>query len=479
MTLGAFVLYAADSLVRHARFHTGFDLTIFDQAVDRYAHHQVPDVLVKSQQPFNILGDHFHPILVLLAPFYRLWPDARMLLIAQALLMAWGVHVITRLAVRQLGSRGRLLGAAFAVSWGILQAVDFDFHEIAFAVPLLALALEALLADRLTAVAVCSGLLVLVKEDSPLLVLGIALVLAARRRYRPALLLGAFAVVSFGLIVFVVIPHLSYSHTYTYFAYAGTGSTGTGLSGLVRSAVGTVFSTRGLVFLGALALTAGLGLRSPVLLALLPTLGARLVSNNYAYTGFLYHYNATLMVICFVALADGIARQRLRTNRSDRSADGRRRLLPFSRLLRSPGLLRSSGLLRSPGLLRAQGVLLGLVVAVSLARAPTVATIGSVALSCQRCADAAAAVAAIPDGTRVAADVFLMPQLVDRAEVMQAAPGFRDPSGLPITAQRVVLDLDSTSYTPGWSRTLLVSLLSSGRYRELQRYGRFVVLAHR
>ena len=419
----------------------------------------MPDVLVKSQQPFNILGDHFHPILVLLAPFYRLWPDARMLLVAQAVLMAWGVHVVTRLAAGQLGRRGYLLGAAFAVSWGILQAVDFDFHEIAFAVPLLALALEALLAGRMTAVVVFSSLLVLVKEDSPLLVLGIALVLAAQRRYRPALLLAAIGLLSFVVIVFVIIPQLSYSHTYTYFAYAGTGSRGTGVPGLVESALRTVFSVRGLTFLGALALTAGLGLRSPVLLALLPTLGARLVSNNYAYTGFLYHYNATLMVICFVALADGIARQR----RVTAAATGR-------------GARR---LLRSPGLLRAQGVLLGLVVAVSLARAPTAATIGSVVLPCQRCTDAAAAVADIPDGTRVAADVFLMPHLVDRTQVMQAAPGFVDPSGLPIVASRVVLDLDSTSYTPGWSRVLLASLLSSGQYRELQRYGQYVVLAHR
>ena len=456
------MLYLADSLVRHARFHTGFDLTIFDQAIHRYADLQVPDVLVKSQQPFNILGDHFHPILVVLAPFYRLWPDARMLLVAQAVLMACAVHVVTRLAVGRLGRRGFLIGGAFALSWGILQAVDFDFHEIAFAVPLLALALEALLAGRMTAVVLFSGLLVLVKEDSPLLVIGIALVLVAQRRYRPALLLGAFGVASFLLIVFVVIPQLSYSHTYTYFAYAGTGSRGSGLSGLVSSAFGTVFSARGLTFLGALALTAGLGLRSPVLLAVLPTLGARLVSNNYAYTGFLYHYNATLMVICFVALVDGIARQALVVRTStDGSGAGLRRLL------------------RLPGLLRAQAVLLAVVVAVSLVRAPTAATIGSVVLSCQRCTDAAAAVEAIPDGTRVAADVFLMPHLVDRAQVMQAAPGFIDPSGLPIVAQRVVLDLDSTSYTPGWSRTLRASLVRSGQYRELQRYGQFVVLAHR
>ena len=189
------------------------------------------------------------------------------------------------------------------------------------------------------------------------------------------------------------------------------------------------------------------------------------MSNNYAYTGFLYHYNATLMVVCSVGLVDGIARQRRAV------ADG------SPRSTGTAGRLRRA--LRSPVLLRAQGVLLAVVVVVSLVRAPTMAAIGAVALPCPQCADATAAVASIPDGTRVAADVFLMPHLVDRAEVMQASPGFHDPSGLPITAQRVVLDLDSTSYTPGWSRTLLASLLASGRYQELQRFGRYVVLGAR
>ncbi len=442
---GALLLYLLDSLIRHARFHTGYDLTIFDQAINQYAHLRAPDVLVKSQLPFNILGDHFHPILMVLAPLYRVWPDARLLLVAQAVLIASGVHVVCRLSVRRLGGFGYFLGAAFAVSWGILQAVDFDFHEIAFAVPLLALALEALLAGRYTQVVVFSSLLVLVKEDSPLLIVGIALVLAVQRRYRPALLLGAIGVASFLLIILVVIPHFSYSHSYTYFAYAGTNGSH-GLGGLVSSAVHTVFSARGLIFLGALAVTAGLGLRSPIVLAVLPTLGARLVSNNYAYTGFLYHYNATLMVICFVALCDGIVRQR----RSVTSVSRR--------------------------LLRIQTVVLAGVVAVSLVRAPTMATIGSAFTSCDRCASAQAAVDDIPHGARVAADVFLMPHLVDRARVMQAYPGFVDSTGLALKADWVVLDLDSTSYQPGWSTTLHDALIASGRYQEVARHGRYVVL---
>jgi uncharacterized membrane protein len=137
ISIGALALYLLDSLIRQARFHSGYDVTIFDQAIDDYAHLRAPDVLIKSQQPFNILGDHFHPILVLLAPFYRLWPDARVLLIAQALLFALGVHIVSRLAVRRLGGLGYFVGSAFALSWGVLQAVNFDFHEIAFAVPLL------------------------------------------------------------------------------------------------------------------------------------------------------------------------------------------------------------------------------------------------------------------------------------------------------------------------------------------------------
>ncbi len=438
------LLYLADSLIRHARFRSGYDVTIFDQAVARYAHLQTPDVLVKSQQPFNILGDHFHPIVALLAPIYRLWPDARVLLVAQAVLFAFGVHVVSRFSVERLGRVGYLLGAGFAVSWGMLQAVDFDFHEIAFAVPLLALCLEALLAGRYRRVVLCCVLLVLVKEDSPLLVLGVALVLAAQRRYRMAALLGGFALAAFALIVFVVIPHFSYSHTYTYLAYAGSGSHGP--AGLVGTAVRTVFSLRGLTFLGALAGTAGLGLRSPVALAVLPTLGARVVSNYSAYTGFLYHYNATLMVICFAALCDGIARQR-----------------------RTPGD-------RSRRLVAASLAALSAVVAVSLVRAPTVATIGSVLTTCDRCADATHAVGDIPDGARVAADVFLMPHLVDRAQVMQAVPGFVDSTGLPLVADWVVLDLGSTSFTPGWSRTLLQTLTAGGRFAVADRAGRYVVL---
>lgn len=270
--------------------------------------------------------------------------------------------------------------------------------------------------------------------------------LAAHRKYRFALLLGVFGILSFVLIIVVVIPQFSYSHAYTYFQYAGAGAAN-GVGALMKNALSTVFSWRGLVFLGALAVTAGVGLRSPILLAVLPTLAARAVSNNHAYTGLLFHYNATLMVICFFALCDGIAR--LRRNPTAR---WRNRLR------------------------RTQTLLLAAVTVISLVRAPSMATSFSAFIGCGRCAAAEEAVAKIPDGARVAADVFLMSHLVDRAQVMQAYPGFVDPTGLPIKAGWVILDLGSTSYTSGWSRILLNALTTSGQYRQVDAFGQFVVL---
>jgi uncharacterized membrane protein len=73
-------------LVRHEHFGSGFDLGIFTQAVWHYSHFQAPASSIKGTA--NLLGDHFQPILILLAPLFWVWADARTLLIAQAVLVA-------------------------------------------------------------------------------------------------------------------------------------------------------------------------------------------------------------------------------------------------------------------------------------------------------------------------------------------------------------------------------------------------------
>ena len=83
------------------------------------------------------------------------------------------MHVVTRVGVRRLGGLGYYLGVSFALSWGVLKVLDFDFHEACFVVAFLALALEALLDERLGWMLGWCAALLLVKEDTPLFIAGI------------------------------------------------------------------------------------------------------------------------------------------------------------------------------------------------------------------------------------------------------------------------------------------------------------------
>ncbi len=121
------VAYAALSVVLHLRLlSTGFDLGIFEQAVRKYSELQIPVSELKGPE-FNLLGDHFHPILALLAPFYWLAPSPLTLLIAQAMLLALSIVPITRIAMDTCGRLAGLgLGITYGLSWGIQQAVRFS-----------------------------------------------------------------------------------------------------------------------------------------------------------------------------------------------------------------------------------------------------------------------------------------------------------------------------------------------------------------
>ena len=68
-------------------------------------------------------------------------------------------------ARRSLGTSAAVtVGVIYGLSFGIASAVGFDFHEIAFAVPLLAFCLSALGQGRLGQAAAWALPLVLVKE---------------------------------------------------------------------------------------------------------------------------------------------------------------------------------------------------------------------------------------------------------------------------------------------------------------------------
>lgn len=302
-------LYAWAALVRFERGGAGVDLAIFNEAVRRYAAGQMPWSLVKGAGGFNLLGDHFTPLVALLAVPYRLHPDPRTLLVAQAALVGVSTWLLTHAALRRLPRAVALgLGGAYALSWATQSLAMFDFHEVALALPLLALACTAYLDGRPWLVVGWSLPLMGVKEDSVFLLLGLALALAVRRAWIASCVLAASAVASFAVVIAVLVPHYSWYGTWTYWAATATGR-GHAVDGPLQVLGQAALSGKAPLLLVMLLLpTLGLALRSPLALAAIPPLLSRLTSPNEVYWGLDFHYNGTVAVVLAFAALDGLVR---------------------------------------------------------------------------------------------------------------------------------------------------------------------------
>lgn len=294
-----FACFAAYSLARHHAFQTsGYDLGIFEQAVRSYAEERWPTADLKGPD-YPLLGDHFHPVLALLTPLYALFPHPETLLTAQAALLAVSVIPVTRVVVRAFGTRvGAVLGLGYGASWGLLGAVSFDFHEICFAVPLIAFSLENLMLRRWTAAVLWALPLVLVKEDLPLTIAAIGGYLYWQRQRRLGATLAVLGVLTSALLIGVVLPAINAAGHYDH--WRNVHDIGVLQPGGLSTQVTTV--------LCLLAPTAFIALRSPLLIIAVPTLCWRFVSGNPSYWGVQFHYSAVLMPIVFVAFVDGLTR---------------------------------------------------------------------------------------------------------------------------------------------------------------------------
>jgi len=358
-----------------------WDLGIFTQLARRYAAFEAPTVDIKGPG-YNLLGDHFHPLLVLLGPVYAAFPHAFTLLVVQNVLFGLAAAVIGYAAMASLGRRsGFLIGCAFAFSWGLQGAVEAQFHEIAFAVPLLAVSLTSLLRRQWLASALWAMPLVFVKEDLGLTVAALGVVLAVRSRKPLGIWLASWGIAWFGIGSLIVLPALNPQDQW---AYAGS----IDLPGLLSDPAGLFHPDKGVTLMLLVLASGAIALRSPLALILLPTLAWRFLSDNQGYWGHTWQYSAVLMPILFCASLDAISRSR-------RSA--KRWLAGFAR--RAPAIV--------------------LIVAVALLPQLPLAKLLHPAESfpTQRAAAANAALARIPDGAVIVSDVGLMNYLVDHSTV--------------------------------------------------------------
>jgi uncharacterized membrane protein len=459
IALTVFGAYGALSLFRLLRLSpASWDLGIYTEYVKQYAHLRAPVVDIRGAG-FNLLGDHFQPIVAILAPFFRVFPSAATLLVAQALLAALSVFGVSQLAREKLGvGPSRAIAIAYGFSWGLQQMIEFDFHEIAFAVPLLAFALSALGRGRLKAAVWWALPLVFVKEDQGFTVAAIGLYMiiaglranAPGRRDAPARLAvsadqdgrrhmtaGLF-LLSWGfawsfLAIGVIIPHINPAHHYDYWSDGGVLAPSGHLT--VIGLVSQLFSgwpdkLQTVVLL--LLPTAFIALRSPLALIAVPSLLLRFLSTDSSFWGTLWHYNATVMPVLFVAAVDALARIQAAMDADDRAgfaswASGRR----------GPGRALLAGA-------RHYGAAMMLAIAVALSFHFPVSNLWNAQTYRvgPQVASAEAAMATVPDGATVQTTLDLLAPLAARTDTFWIGN-----PGNPRT-QYIVFDGRNSDYSP-------------------------------
>lgn len=96
--------YSTLAIHLHVRVQTaGYDLGTFEQATRNDAWWRAPVVDLKGSG-FNLLGDHFHPIIATLASFFSAFPSPITLLAAQVFLFALASVPLVDWARRALGT---------------------------------------------------------------------------------------------------------------------------------------------------------------------------------------------------------------------------------------------------------------------------------------------------------------------------------------------------------------------------------------
>lgn len=274
---------------------------------------------LKGLNTFNLLGDHSHYILLLLAPFYALFQSPLFLLFVQGITIGLSGYPIYLIA-KKFFSDERI-----AVLWlvpyyfyfGLWSALGYPFHVSPLAVLPLAWALYFLFEKRYLPLLISLGFLVLIKEDMPVLIIMFGLYLIIiQRKFKLGALLIAGSALYFYFITNYLLP-LIRGKPYPFFSTSfgkGFGSVFKALASQPKEVIKDIFlpiaKTKAMFYMllsfGGLPL---LGLE--VLILLMPIWVGRFLfklEEGWPYTwSMIQHHSANQGPILMVAAIVGVS----------------------------------------------------------------------------------------------------------------------------------------------------------------------------
>jgi uncharacterized membrane protein len=205
-----FIAYSTLSIVRHNHYQSfGFDLGINDQVVWEYSHFKPPVTTIDQPVFSSKLFIHVELIYALLAPFYWLWSDPRMLLLLQAFaIVSSGIPIFLLAKKYKLKpSISYALLVSYLTFYGIQNALWFDAHSAPFGAAFLTWFIYFLDAENIVWSAVTFLLTIISKENLPAMTMLVSLVYLIKTRKLLSLSYVTLSIVYLGIIFGIYFPY--------------------------------------------------------------------------------------------------------------------------------------------------------------------------------------------------------------------------------------------------------------------------------
>ncbi|MDI6752189.1 MAG: DUF2079 domain-containing protein [bacterium] len=193
------------SFLKHYLLLSTTDLGAFSQIFWNTIHGRL---LESSWYGHSFLGEHNSPILILLAPFYALWQDPRMLIFLQVLLIGLSALFLYWIAYEKL--KDRFIALVFAVSYlfhpFFSRITLIGFYEISLAPVLLLCTFLALVKRKTKIYLLFAFLSLMIKEEMSLLFLFFGVYVFAKHNRKIGIITIAMAILWALLSFKVIIP---------------------------------------------------------------------------------------------------------------------------------------------------------------------------------------------------------------------------------------------------------------------------------
>lgn len=312
-----YILYfSSASIARYDNFYTGrFDLGNMDQTVWNTSRGRIfqltdPD----GTQIVSRLAYHADFILILLAPFYKIWSDPRLLLIIQTIVLAFGTIFIFLIAKNIFSKNyfGLLFAFLYLLNPHIQHANLYDFHAVTFATTFLLGAFYFLQKKRLYYFVLFSILAGLTKENVWLVIslLGAYVLFRTKKNIQVsviALSVCIMAAAIFYYLVWIAIPNARGTQHFAISYYADFGNTPTSIvKTMLFSPLKTMtilLQPDRILYIFQLFLPIGfIAFLSPLYLVFAaPDFAINLLSNNSQLRQIYYHYASVITPFIFIA----------------------------------------------------------------------------------------------------------------------------------------------------------------------------------